>query len=370
MKVVYLSNFFNHHQSALADKLYEKTNKDYFFVETQFLPEEKKALGYPQIERPYVLNYYDNKEMVDALIMEADIVIHGEAPIAMVKKRLAAGKLTFHDNERRYKSWIKYLKWPIYTYNSLTLNKGYLLCASAFASRDFGLSGMAEKKCFRWGYFTKVEELKNRKYQTDDVVSIMWCSRFIHLKHPELPIKLAAILKIKGYRFKLDLFGDGNKLQATKSLANKLKVDDVVTFHGSRQNDEILKEMRNHDIFLFTSDQNEGWGAVLNESMSSGCAVVASHDIGAVPYLIKDGVNGMIYKSCDVNSLAEKTMFLMDNAAERIRMGKEAYRTMSEMWNAEIASRNLLTLAESLLKNEKIIISDGPCSPSPRCNHR
>lgn len=370
MKVVYISNFFNHHQSALADAFYRSTEGNYWFIEMMEMPAEQINLGYPQFNRPFLVKYFETPEYADRLISEADVVIHGEAPVSLIRKRLQRGQLTFHDNERRYKCWVKYLKWPIYTYNSLTLNKGYLLCASAFASRDFGLSGMAEKKCFRWGYFTKVEELKNRKYQTDDVVSIMWCSRFIYLKHPELPIKLAAILKVKGYRFKLDLFGDGNKLQATKSLANKLKVDDVVTFHGSRQNDEILKEMRNHDIFLFTSDQNEGWGAVLNESMSSGCAVVASHDIGAVPYLIKDGVNGMIYKSCDVNSLAEKTMFLMDNAAERIRMGKEAYRTMSETWNAEIASRNLLRLAESLLKNEKFIISDGPCSPSPRCNHR
>jgi glycosyltransferase involved in cell wall biosynthesis len=40
-------------------------------------------------------------------------------------------------------------------------------------------------------------------------------------------------------------------------------------------------------VFIFTSDRNEGWGAVLNEAMGSGCAVVAADLIGSVPYLIE-----------------------------------------------------------------------------------
>lgn len=47
---------------------------------------------------------------------------------------------------------------------------------------------------------------------------------------------------------------------------------------------EVRSYMEKADIYLFTSDFNEGWGAVLNESMNSGCAVVASHAIGSVPF--------------------------------------------------------------------------------------
>ena len=36
----------------------------------------------------------------------------------------------------------------------------------------------------------------------------------------------------------------------------------------------------------------EGWGAVVNEAMNSGCAVVADHMIGAAPWLIRQGENG------------------------------------------------------------------------------
>ena len=40
----------------------------------------------------------------------------------------------------------------------------------------------------------------------------------------------------------------------------------------------------------------DGWGAVANEAMNSACALVAGHMIGAVPYLIRQGENGLIYE--------------------------------------------------------------------------
>lgn len=36
-------------------------------------------------------------------------------------------------------------------------------------------------------------------------------------------------------------------------------------------------------------------GAVVSEAMNSGCCVVANRQIGAVPFLIEDGVNGKSY---------------------------------------------------------------------------
>ena len=374
MTIVYISNYFNHHQQPVSDEFYRQTDGHYYFIETTPIPEFRVELGYKKIERPYVIAYKGNEDFVNGIVLEADVVIHGEAPTGMIRERVRKGKLTFHDNERRYKSWIKYLKWPIYTYNSLTINKCYLLCASAYASRDFALSGMKLDKCFKWGYFTKEPNFDSNKELTkpesDDMIHIMWCGRMIGLKHPELPIKLAARLKQKGYRFVVDMFGNGTESDNIKALANKMEVDDVVKFHGARPNDEILTEMRNHDIFLFTSDQNEGWGAVLNEAMWNGCAVVASHSIGATPYLIQDGVNGMIFKSEDIDSLYKKVAALLNDKSSRESMGKEAYATMKNVWCAQNACRNFMLLCDALLKGDKNPVETGPCSMAPELNHR
>lgn len=63
-----------------------------------------------------------------------------------------------------------------------------------------------------------------------------------------------------------------------------MNLNDYVTFTGPVQSDKVRGFMERAGIFLFTSDRQEGWGAVLNESMNSGCAVVASHAIGSVPF--------------------------------------------------------------------------------------
>lgn len=53
--------------------------------------------------------------------------------------------------------------------------------------------------------------------------------------------------------------------------------------------------MEESEIYLVTSDRKEGWGAVVNEAMNSGCAVVADHMIGAAPWMIRQRENGILY---------------------------------------------------------------------------
>ena len=115
---------------------------------------------------------------------------------------------------------------------------------------------------------------------------------------------------------------------------------------------------------MFTSDRQEGWGAVLNESMNSGCAVVASHAIGAVPYLMKHNSNGLIYKSGDIDALYQNVKYLLDHPEEQRRLGEAAYRTITEEWNAEIAAERFVNLAQHILDGDKYpdLYESGPCS--------
>ena len=116
------------------------------------------------------------------------------------------------------------------------------------------------------------------------------------------------------------------------------------------------------DIYLFTSDKNEGWGAVLNESMNSCCAAVASHAAGSVPFLVNDKINGLIYRDGDLESAYSKVTWLIEHPEERKRLGYEAYKTMTEIWSPEKAADNLLSLSSSLLKGAQPDRFEGPCS--------
>ena len=113
-----------------------------------------------------------------------------------------------------------------------------------------------------------------------------------------------------------------------------------------------------------TSDRQEGWGAVLNEAMNSGCAVVASHSAGSTHYLIKHKENGLIYTSGNIDDLYNKVKYLLNDPAEQKKLGASAYNTITDEWNAQTAAQRLVRLFKAVLDGEKSpdLYPSGPCS--------
>jgi len=158
------------------------------------------------------------------------------------------------------------------------------------------------------------------------------------------------------------MVGAGEEFEKIKKMASDMNLKRPVEFLGVLKHDEVRKYMEEANIFLFTSDFNEGWGAVLNEAMNSGCAVVASHAIGSVPFLLKHGENGLIYENGNIDDLCKKVISLERDVELRERLGKNAYFTLKNTWNAEVAANRLLKLSENLLKGYVNEYKDGPCS--------
>lgn len=383
MKLVFVTNLVHHHQTPVADEFYKILGDDYKYISTEPMPEWLIRGGYdPNIERPYIIRAYKNEESLEYALKianEADVVIIGSAPEYYVTNRIKERKITFRYSERWFKNrkwyfsgpkaWINYFKCHIVNWNKPL----YMLAASAYTCRDVNAIGAYFGKVFKWGYFTRVDDFPLEACAKLDASSeestphIMWCARFLRWKHPQLPVMLAKRLKDKGYKFQIDMYGSGEELDAIKQLARNLAVADKVSFCGNLPNEDILNQMRLHEIFLFTSDRNEGWGAVLNESMSNGCAVVASNLIGSVPFLIKDGKNGMIFKSEDIDSLEKNVVYLLDNPSKRKEIAINAILTMRNVWSPQNAVKSFFELVEALrTKNNSLIPKEGPCSKAER----
>ena len=308
LKFVFVSNYYNHHQASLSRAMYEQTDHRFAFIETEPMSAERIAMGWGEKEKPsYVFSAYDSKEQwqkCQRVVNEAEVVIWGSCPFSMIRPRLREHKLTFAYSERIFKKgyrgidfWgrvVKYfLRLAPYQKNH------YLLCASAYAAEDYAKIGLFRGRTFKWGYFPKIKnynlsDLFARKAENKRT-SILWVARFIEWKHPEAAILLAEELKHQGYLFDMNLIGSGVLEGQIKTMIEKRKLNDCMHILGTMSPEEVRTHMERANIFLFTSNQNEGWGAVLNESMNSGCAVVANRIIGSVPFLMEHGVNGLIY---------------------------------------------------------------------------
>ena len=375
MSLVFYSNFINHHLSTLLDELYDYDKGQCWFVETMQIPSWLIQNGYTDSSsRSYVIQAWKDdasKKKAEELCVNADVAIFGADSLEYQIMRAKTGKLSFEVSERWLKKGILNLLSPrllrnMWYYHTLFRKKPvYKLCSSAYAAWDQYKMLSYKDRCYKWGYFTRVDDYDIEASLDDRQVAefrLMWCARFLKLKHPEMAIRLAARLKAKGYAFTLDMYGSGVELERMQLLALQLDVTDVVRFCGNLPNDQILEQMRCHDIFLFTSDRNEGWGAVANEAMSNGCVLVASDAVGSVPFLVKDGENGCVFKSCDLDSLMNKVEYLLNNRTEIRRLAINGYLTMKTVWSPENAARNLMTLIDDLRNGRDTSVADGPCS--------
>jgi glycosyltransferase involved in cell wall biosynthesis len=242
----------------------------------------------------------------------------------------------------------------------------YMLCASAYTLADFSMVGAYKNKAYKWGYFPEVkkydlDKLSELKKQ-NEIPKLLWVGRFLDWKHPDDVIKLGKILSENGHEFTLDIIGTGPMETQLRNMIDDNSLQNQIKLLASMKPEEVREHMEKANIFLFTSDFNEGWGAVLNESMNSGCAIVASHAIGSVPFLLENRVNGLIYRSGDMNHLYENVKHLLDNEDLCNQLGSNAYKTLQSTWNEKEAATRLIKLCQNLLDGNEYYFEKGPCS--------
>lgn len=386
MKVCFISNYLNHHQLPFALAMQHLAKGGYAYISTKPISQARLDLGYQDLDHsyPFVIPAYDGPEQkakAMQLAYESDIVILGSAPDEYLIRRLKAGKVTFKYSERVKKqkttpylffrriaaAWIRHGRFQKYPL--------YMLCSSAYTAGDYASYGDYLGKTYKWGYFPQVEEENLdaifARRQAASKPSLLWAGRLIDWKHPEAAVNTAQALKARGYAFQLDIIGTGALEESLRGMIQEKNLGDHVRLLGAMPPEQVREHMRSADIYLFTSDYNEGWGAVLNESMNSGCAVVASHAIGAAPFLLTSGENGLIYEDGNQEQLDRDVMWLMDHPQERRNMGRRAYETMQAQWNADTAAQRLVALYEHLCRgNTTPLFSSGPCSPASPIQNR
>ncbi len=386
MKLTFVSNYINHHQIPVSNVLYEKLGDDYTFIQTEPMEEERIKMGWGGDfdNLKYLKKYYEQEEECKKLIMESDIVVFGGCENEnIISERLESGKPVIRYSERLYKEgqWKcvspRGLRKKYHDHTRYSDAKVYLLCSGAYVADDFNIIKAYPGKRFKWGYFPEFiryteDERKDRRdlRRSHEKLEILWAGRLIDWKHPESIIKLARILDRKAIAYHIRVIGDGDMRKEIESQIDKYRLSDRIEMLGSKNPDEVREVMNTSDIFIFTSDYKEGWGAVCNEAMNSGCAIVASHAAGAVPTLIKHRQNGLIFKSGNFKQMASRVIELSADQKWRLSLGENAYETIEELWNHETAALRLLEFSEMILEDRVEPWKHGPISEAKVIHQR
>jgi len=98
-----------------------------------------------------------------------------------------------------------------------------------------------------------------------------------------------------------------------------------ITFHGSKSRAEVVRAYEESDVLVFPT-LCDGFGMVVPEAMTAGCAVITTRNAGAADW-IEEGKNGWVVEAASAEALAEGMQKALDADGRLDEMRAKAQET-------------------------------------------
>lgn len=151
-------------------------------------------------------------------------------------------------------------------------------------------------------------------------------------------LEAAAILKEQGRELQVLIAGSGSCEGELKAMTRQLGLEDRVYFPGFVQ--DVAGALSILDVQLNASSVTETSSLSILEGFSIGVPAVASRCSGN-PYLVDDGVDGLLFPNQDSRALADCLARLMDEPETLKAMGRRAEEIYAERFTGEVFARNI-----------------------------
>jgi glycosyltransferase involved in cell wall biosynthesis len=156
--------------------------------------------------------------------------------------------------------------------------------------------------------------------------SLLFVGRLVEKKGLPYLIRAMPMVLERHPEASLTIAGSGPDEEAVRRLVAALGLERHVRFLGAVPNTDIPSLYQAAELVIFPSivgrdGDQEGFGLVLVEAMGCECAVIAT-DLPAMRDIIVDGKSGLIVPAKDSGALAEKIIYLLDDPAIRLSLGK------------------------------------------------
>ncbi len=204
----------------------------------------------------------------------------------------------------------------------------------------------------------------------DGVVNILSVGRLVEMKGREYAIRAVAKICENYPNIRYTIAGDGELRDSLQGLIDQLGAFDSIKLLGwvsDRQLDSLYSSAH---IFLHPSVQSsdgnmEGQGVVLVEAQAYGLPIIATcHN--AFTETVLDGESGFLVPERDVDAIAERLSYLIDNPHTWPAIGRAGRQYVCEKYDIAMLNRRLADIYEQLLKQS------GPEQPEPdrQCTDR
>lgn len=151
---------------------------------------------------------------------------------------------------------------------------------------------------------------------------ILTSGKYIYKKRPMDLLKAFHLLNDE--KAALVFLGDG---ELRKEMENYIAANNLknVYLTGFKNQSEVGKFFAAADIFVLPSGAGETWGLVVNEAMSFSLPIICSDIPGSAYDLVKENINGFIFKLGDIEQLKIKLELLLNDISLRKRFSTKSY---------------------------------------------
>lgn len=241
---------------------------------------------------------------------------------------------------------ISYLHWakPIHPLIKKILAK-YLSNFYNKTEAVFCPTETVKKDLRKWGVKTKIYAVSNGvdlnrfysfsspltihyKYHLPNNRIILYTGRIDKDKSIDVLIEaIPLITKLEDCHFVF--VGSGDEMPKFKKIVEKLKLDRYVSFIGwvDHQSADFPELYQIANLFAIPSSI-ETQSIVTLEAMASGLPIVAAN-AGALPELVKNSVNGYLFKPTDKEDLAKKIVSILKDKKKSEKMGQESLKIVA-----------------------------------------
>lgn len=141
---------------------------------------------------------------------------------------------------------------------------------------------------------------------------------------------------------KLKILGDGPERPGLEDLASELGPMNV-EFLGHRSRDEVKEILSGAQFVVLPSRWYENLPFSIMEAFASGKPVIAS-DLGGIPEMVEDDVNGLLFPAGDVQELTRRLVVLLKSPELRERMGLKGREKALELYNPDYHYRKIIDI--------------------------
>jgi glycosyltransferase involved in cell wall biosynthesis len=170
----------------------------------------------------------------------------------------------------------------------------------------------------------------------------LFAGKFEPVKNVEL--LLSSFIKLNRQNVHLLLVGNGMNEAKLKSQANSSRLAGNIHFLDFKNQTYMPVLYQSADLFCLPS-KSETWGLSINEAMACEKTILASDKVGCAADLVKNGQNGAVFRSGEINDLTECLQQLTENKAQLVKFGLRSGLIIKD-WNftniAEAIEQKLL----------------------------